>query len=252
MAFKAVYPTASKFKYVAQTLAKIVDEIPFYCEPDIFEARVLSPDKTTMTILKMPSIAFEEYMCDQEEFFVVSADEFNRIARRGSRNDLVILELDKDNKVLKFMFKDKKTGVERIFYLELKERVAEKIPELYLELGISIRMLSDDYKNIIRDLKIVGEEAIFMYSNGRFEIKSTTQQKEYHGIFEQDNPLISISATVEKAVSRYSIGLLESTLKAAVASKDVLLEFDSDKPLKVEFELPGGGTLVYWIAPRTG
>ncbi len=249
--FRAVYPSASKFKYIAQTLAKIVDEIPFYAEPDQLEARVLSPDKTTMTILKIPSIAFDEYMCDQEEFFVVSSDEFNRIARRGTRNDVVILELDRANGVLKFSFKDKKTGVERTFHLSLKERVVEKIPELTLELGVSIRMLSDDYKNIIRDLKIIGEEAIFTYEDGKLVIKAVTQQKEYIGVFEQDKPLIYISASVEKAIARYSIGLLEATLKAATASKNVALEFDTDKPLKVEFELPTGGTLVYWIAPRT-
>jgi len=250
--FRAVYPSASKFKYIAQTLAKIVDEIPFYAEPDVLEARVLSPDKTTMTILKIPSIAFEEYLCDKEEFFVVSADEFNRIARRGSRNDVVILELDREKRVLKFMLKDKKTGVERTFYLSLKERVEEKIPEINIQLGVSIRMLSDDYKNIIRDLKLIGEEAIFIYSENKFEVRGTTQQKEYHGVFEQDNPLILLTSTVDKAVARYGVKLLEATLKAATASKNMLLEFDTDKPLKVEFELPGGGTLTYWIAPRTG
>ncbi len=249
--FRAVYPSATKFKYIAQTLAKIVDEIPFYGEPEQLEVRVLSPDKTTMTILRIPSIAFEEYICDQEEFFVVGSDEFNRIARRGTRNDLVVLELDRERKVLKFMFKDKKTGVERTFYLQLKERVIEKLPEISLELGVSIRMLADDYKNIIRDLKIVGEEAIFIFEDNKLTIKSMTQQKEYIGVFEQDNPLLYISSTTDKAIARYSVGLLETTLKAAAASKNVLLEFDSNKPLKVEFELPTGGTLTYWIAPRS-
>ncbi len=249
--FRAIYPSASKFKYIAQTLAKIVDEIPFYAEPDALEVRVLSPDKTTMTILKIPSIAFEEYICEEETFFVVSSDEFNRIARRGTRNDLVILELDGENKMLKFMFKDKKTGIERVFLLSLKERVSERLPEPSIELAVSARMLSDDYKNIIRDLKIVGEEAIFMYKDEKLVIKSMAQQKEYEGVFEQDNPLITLTATVEKALARYSIGLLEATLKAAAASKNVEIQFDTDKPLRVEFELPTGGSIIYWIAPRS-
>ncbi len=249
--FRAVYPSASKFKYIAQTLAKIVDEIPFYGEPDQLEVRVLSPDKTTMTILKMPSIAFDEYLCDQEEFFVVSADEFNRIARRGTRNDAVVLELDRGAGVLKLTFKDQKTGVERTFHISLKERVVEKLPELSIDLSVSVRMLSDDYRNIVRDLKIIGEEAVFTYEDSKLFIKAMTQQKEYIGVFEQDNPLTYINSTVDKAVARYSVGLLEATLRAATASKSVLIEFDSDKPLKVEFELPTGGTLTYWIAPRT-
>ncbi len=249
--FRAVYPSASKFKYITQTLAKIVDEIPFYAEPDNLEVRVLSPDKTTMTILKIPSIAFEEYLCDEETFFVVSSDELNRIARRGTRNDVIVLEVDMENKVLKFMFKDKKTGIERVFHLGLKERVEERLPEPSLELAVTARLLSDDYKNIIRDLKIVGEEVVFMYREGKLTIKSSTQQKEYEGVFEQDNPLITLSSTVDQAVARYSVGLLEATLKAATASKNVEIQFDTDKPLRVEFELPTGGSIIYWIAPRS-
>ncbi|RLG83173.1 MAG: hypothetical protein DRO40_05575 [Thermoprotei archaeon] len=78
-----------------------------------------------------------------------------------------------------------------------------------------------------------------------------TQQKEYEGVFEQDNPLITLTSTVEKALARYSIGLLEATLRAAAASKNVEIQFDADKPLRVEFELPTGGSIIYWIAPRS-
>lgn len=249
--FRAIYPKASQFKSIAQTLAKIVDEIPFYAEPDVLEVRVLSPDKTTMTILRIAGIAFEEYMCDREEYFVVGADELNKIAKRGTRDDMVLLELDRDNGYLNLIFKNTKTGVERLFRIPLRERVAEKIPELDIDLGVKALLAADDYKNIIRDLKIIGEEAVFIYSDGKITIRAATQQKEYEGIFERDNPLILLDAIVEKAVARYSIGLLEATLKAAAASKNVSVAFDNDKPLRVEFEIPGGGVLIYWIAPRT-
>jgi proliferating cell nuclear antigen len=184
--FKATFTAVSKFKYIAQTLAKITDEAPFYATPEELEAKILSPDKTTLTILKIPSIAFEDYSVDEEEFFVVSSDELNKVLRRGTRDDILEFNLDKENGRLKIIFRNKKTGMERTFYLELKPRAKEELPEPKLELGVSIKLLPDDYKQIIRDVKVVGEEAVFHYKDGKFHVYSMSQQKEYRGEFRSE------------------------------------------------------------------
>ncbi len=248
--FRAAYTAASKFKYVAQTIAKLTDEAPLYATPDAFEARILSPDKTVLTIVKIPSIAFEEYEVDQEEFFVVAADELNKIVRRGTRNDILIFELDKENNKLKIIFRNKKTGIERSFYVDIKPRTMEKIPEPQLDLSVTARFVADDYKQIIRDLKIIGEEAVFHYKDGKLLIYAHAQQKEYWGEFREGEPLTYLSSTTDEAKARYSVGLLETTLKAVQASKYVTLSFDTDKPIKIEFEISEGGYIVYWIVPR--
>ncbi len=249
MVFRASFTAVPKFRYIAQTLAKITDEAPFYATMDGLEAKILSPDKTTLTILKIPAIAFEEYNVEGEEFFVVAADEFNKVIRRGTRDDILVLELDKENNRLKVIFKHKKTGMERTFYLEVKPRTPEQLPEPKLDLGVSFRILPDDYKHIIRDLKVVGEEAVFQYKNGKIYIYSYAQQKEYRGEFAEGAPLSYISATVDEAKSVYSVSLLEATLKPVQAASDTLVSFDTNKPLKIEFTLAAGGTLVYWIVP---
>ncbi len=248
--FRATFTAVPKFRYIAQTLAKITDEAPFYATQDGLEAKILSPDKTTLTILKIPAIAFEEYSVDQEEFFVVASDELNKVIRRGTRDDVLVFDLDKENNRLKVIFRHKKTGMERTFYLELKPRTPEQLPEPSLELGVSFRIVPDDYKQIIRDLKIVGEEAVFQYKSGKIYIYSYAQQKEYRGEFSEGAPLSYISATVEEARSVYSVGLLEATLKPVQAASDTIVSFDTNKPIKIEFTLAAGGTLVYWIVPR--
>ena len=122
VAFKAVYPSATKFKYIVQTVAKVMDEAPFIATSDGLEVRALTPDKTTMIVLKLPMMAFEEYNLEEErKTFIVSSDELNRVAKRGTRNDLVELKLDEDRRRLEVNFIDKKTGVVRSFYVALIE-----------------------------------------------------------------------------------------------------------------------------------
>jgi len=248
--FRAVYTSASKFKYIAQALAKITDEAPLYTKPDMLETRIFSPDKTAMIILRIPSIAFEEYEASEEEVFTIPTSDLNKIVRRATRNDVLVFEYLKNEGKLKVGFKNKKTGVERSFMLNARSGVGEAIEELKLDLSVTARFVADDYKQIIRDLKVVGEEAIFHYKGGKLYIIAHSQQKEYRGEFSEGNPLAYLSATVEEAKSAYSVGLLEITLKPIQSAKYVTLQFDTDKPAKIEFEIAGGGYMVYWIVPR--
>ncbi len=250
MTFKASYTSASKFKYIAQALAKITDEAPFYATTDMLEARILSPDKTTMIVLKIPSIAFEEYEVEGEEVFIVPTSDLNKIVRRATRNDVLVFEYLKDKGQLRIGFRNKKTGVERSFYVEARSGSGETIPELKLDLNVTARFIADDYKQVIRDLKVVGEEAVFHYKEGKLYITSHAQQKEYRGEFSEGDPLTYLSATVDEAKSIYSVGLLEATLKPIQSAKYVTIQFDTDKPIKVEFEITEGGYMTYWIVPR--
>ena len=249
MVFRAIYPAGTKFKYIVQTLAKSLDEIPFIATPEGLMVRSLSPDKTTMLVLNMPSITFNEYECDTEETFIIDADELNRVAKRGTRNDLVELRLDRESRRFVVSFKDKKTGISRSFNLTLREGTVEKISEPKVSLSVMAKMLTDDFKHILRDIKLVGDEVEFIAYENKLEIKCITPQKEYQSILELDKPLLTLIVS-QPSSATYAVDLLETTLKATTAAEAVTIEFGTNLPLKLTFELPGGGILVYWIAPR--
>ncbi len=252
MTFRAVYPAATKFKYVAQTIAKITDEIPFVATPEGLFVKTLSSDKTTMIVLQIPSTAFEEYLCEEDKVtFIVSADEFSKVSKRGTRNDVIELVLEKEHRRLRFTFQDRKTGVERTFYVELREGIVEELPEPSLELPVIARMLTDTFKNALRDVKLVGEEVeIIAEGEERIIFQSISPQREYYNIMEREKALLSFRNTSEKVHAKYSLELLEAALKATTAAEAVTLEMGENMPLKLTFDLPGGATLVYWIAPR--
>ncbi len=252
MAFRAVYPAATKFKYIVQTIAKVMDEIPFVATAEGLEVRSLTPDKTTMIILKLPMAAFEEYELDEEKkTFVVPADELNRIAKRGTRNDLVELKLNEEQRRLELNFIDKKTGVVRSFYIPLREGIVEELAEPQVELTVEAKLEADDFKNLINDAKIVSDEVEFAAYDDRLEVISVSPQKKYQGIFRVGDPLISLEVRTNPPVkAKYSIDLLKASLKATSAADVVTLQYGEALPMRISFELPGEGVLVYWISPR--
>lgn len=252
MGFRAVYPTATKFKYIVQTIAKIMDEIPFVARADGLEVKTLTPDKTTMIILRLPVSAFEEYELDEEKkVFVVSSEEMNRIAKRGTRNDMVELKLDEERRRLEINFIDKKTGVVRSFYVPLREAIIEELAEPQVELTVSIRLEAEDFKNIINDAKIVSDEIELVAEDEHLEAIAVSAQKKYTGIFRVGDPLISYEVKGPTPIrAKYSIDLLKATTKATSAADTASLEYGEALPMRITFELPSGGVLVYWVSPR--
>jgi len=248
--FKITYPNASKLKRVFQVLVKISDEVPFFATSEALEVKVMSPDKTVMGVFRAPSIVFEEYNIDGEESFIVSGTELKKAVKRAARNDVAVLELDREGGVLKFTLQDKKTGLERELAVPLIPKPVEPLPDIQLDLSVTFTMLSQDFKNIVGDLKLVGDEATFIYEAGKITIISTEQQKEYKCDLTEGNPLILLSSIVEKARASYSIDLLVEAVRAATIAKNVTISFDTGKPMKVEYDIGDGSKLIYWLVPR--
>lgn len=248
--FKASYPNASLLKKVTQVLSKLSDELPFYVKRDVLEIRIISPDKTMSATLILPSSVFEEYVVENDEVFVVSASEFRKVIRRATRQDSLQITLNRETNEVVLTLRDRKTGVEREFGISLIPTLPEPIPELRLHLPVSFTMLSQDFKDIIGDLRLVSEEAVFMYEDGRVIVRSTEQQKEYVCELREGNPIIVLTTSIEKARSTYGVDMVAVAAIAASTSKNVTVSFDTNKPLRIEYELTGGGRLVYWITPR--
>ncbi len=249
-----VYPTATKLKYIVQTITKTLDEIPFIATPEGLEVKRLTPDKTTMVILRLPITSFEEYDLGGEEevTFIVSSDELNRVLKRGTRNDIVEIELEEDKRRIKIAFKDKKTNVTRTFYIETREGIVEKLSEPQVELTVSAKMLTDDLKNIINDAKMVGDEIDLIAYEDRLEAQTITPQKTYLNRLYADQGLLSYNISATPPIrSKYSVDLLKPVTKATTAADTVTLEYGEALPLRLSFDLPGGGILVYWISART-
>jgi proliferating cell nuclear antigen len=252
MAFRAVYPAATKFKYIVQTIVKVMDEVPFIATQDGLDVRTLTPDKTTMVILRLPLTSFEEYQLDEEKkTFIVPADELNRVAKRGTRNDIVELKLDEEHRRLEINFIDKKTNVVRTFYVPLREGVVEEITEPQVELSVTAKMMADDFKSIINDAKIVSDEIEFAAYEDRIEVYAESAQKKYMGILKMGAPLITLSVEGTTPVrAKYSIDLLKATTKATTAADTVTVQYGEALPMRLSFDLPGGGLLIYWVSPR--
>lgn len=245
---RLVYGRASNFKYIVQALAKVSDEGYFVISKDGLKAWLMSPDKVSMAIVDVPLHSFEEYVVEEPLGVTVKIDELSRVVRRASANDSLAIELDSESESLIITLTDKKTGISRTFGLPLVSMTAEEPRELRLEPTTTLTMDSEDLKTLLQDAKIIGDTITFESKKDTIKVKVSGEAKEYVWELKPGDPLLSLEVK-EPSTASYSRSSLEVAIQPAAIAESVKLEYSTNYPLQISFDLPGGEKMIIYVAP---
>ncbi len=245
---RIVYAAASKFKYITQTLAKINDEGILGFTLDGLVAWIMSPDKTSLAVLNAPAMAFDEYSVDEELKLTIRTDELNKIVRRATRNDDLIIEYSPDEQLLIVTLRDRKTGMPRSFTLPVTDASPTELREPKFESTARFILLADDFKQLIQDAKVVGDYITFEAREDALTVRSEAEEKSYEWVMKIGDPLIDLDVD-EPTRSTYTRAALEAATKPTGAAENVRVEYATDYPLKAEFTFPNNEKLYLYVAP---
>lgn len=248
---KAVYASGSKFKKIAQGLARINDEGSFYFTNDGLTAWFFSPDKTVLGIFKVSSTAFEELSVDSNITLTVNMSELSKILRRATRNDKIKIEYSSGNSYMRVSLIDEKTGVERSFDVSSGESEENEIKEIKMNPTVRFILSADDINILIKDAALIGDVIKLTGKDDKIIAEVTGEERFYQWIMKKDNPLQELTID-EESSSSYSLSSLKSTLEPITAiAESVNLEFTNEYPLKIEFSISGPEEFVMYVAPVT-
>ncbi|MCC6045302.1 MAG: hypothetical protein LM572_00785 [Ignisphaera sp.] len=253
MSIRLVYPVGSVLKTVSQVLKRIVDQVPIVVSLDQFSIEAFSPDKVSMIITSIPSTAFEEYAVSSEVSMIADRDELARALKRATKRDKVTLEYVEGTRELKVKVFNVRTNLEREYSVSLSEVGFEKVGELDVQLDVSASIPSSELIAVIKDIAIVSEEVTLMYSSELNGIKVSAHGDigSYETVLKQFQPLTYLESSVSNVVAKYSVEHLKAIAKLLDLVDECNIAFGSDKPLKISFDISGGGKVSVWIAPRS-
>ncbi|RLE80849.1 MAG: DNA polymerase sliding clamp [Thermoprotei archaeon] len=200
-----------------------------------------------MVDLELPSIVFEEYECDQETRVGVDIEELNKILKRGRADERI--EFDVEGGRLRIKIIGKAT---RTFSLPLIDVVGEELGPLKVTFNVKAKLLSDTLKDAMRDIEQISDSVKFNAEEDSFTLRASSDKGEVEIVFDRESGALIEYEVTESSVATYSTSYLSDMLKRASALSDVAsVEFSSNKPLALTFEIAGGGRLAYYLAPRT-
>ncbi|MCX8184816.1 MAG: hypothetical protein RMI56_00635 [Sulfolobales archaeon] len=248
--FKLVYGNGSRFRSIFLGLARPLSSIPIRVTPSGLEFRALTSDNNMMVEATFPSNVFESIEAASDTTLALSRDGFLRSVKRAGKRDTITIQYEKASRYLRLLLTNVKTGVEREFSIEISEAITELIEPIQVELPVRFQISLEDFKKLIRDVIIVGDEVELTYRDNSIEVSSTSEGRSYKTSLALDRPLYLLESREDEVSSKYYVDYLKTVVSTLSITELIDVEFGSSLPLKIYASLEDGTKITTWIAPR--
>ena len=242
--------TLAEPKYLQDSISiisELVNETRLKITKNAIELVAMDPANVAMVIFKLFSSAFTEYTVKDDVEIAVNLNNLKMILRRAKPTDMLSLEFDAAKNKLKITLKGETTRTFFMPVIELEDR-NQKIPEL--SFPVKVTTSCDILNEAIEDTDIVADSVTFDVAKGVFTVKAHGDLSQATvEIVEDDRTKITSDASVHVA-SKYSVEYLKKMIKGSKLSPQVVVSFNSNYPIKLEYKTVDKLDLAFILAPR--
>lgn len=241
------YPDAKSFYNILEALSKLVDEVVMIIKPDGVKAMALDPAHIALVAIELPPESFVEYEVEGDEvrlgFNVTNTMKIVKRSKKGDKLDIDVAASEVKWSIIGATVKSFKV-------LNLDIPIPE-IPEASFKFNVKLSMIVDPFKNALKDVEAVSDtveleakdEDLFVIRGVGATVSETR--------IKRDTPAVIEYEVKEPSKSVYSIDYLKHIISLTKVADVVTLEFSSEMPLHLQFQLPAGGRVEYLLAPKS-
>ncbi len=246
MSLRLVFFDARVWRYLVSAISKIIDEGVFVVsESEGLRFRSMDPSHVIMLDMRFPRDVFEEFSVEGERNIGVNFEDLAKVLRRAKKEDRLILEADEST----FKVTLQGRGL-RSFSLPILDITAESIPEPQLEYKAVVKVMSDVYRDTVKDVELVGDVIRFYASQDEFRVMSSSEFGEAEIIYTRESGTIIDMEVEDTQQASYTLEYFSDLSSATRVADTVTIKFSTDMPVEVVHELPQGATFSFLVAPR--
>ncbi len=252
--FQVMFPKGKEVKYLFTALANLLHEANIVFSPDGLKMRSIDPSKVSLIVLDIPSVNLEEIRAPREMRVGLVFDIVKKIAKRIKARDKVEFVVKPGTGKLYLTIYTKKgreAGTYRRFGIPIVNVAEEDIPEPSMTFPVRVRMDADTFTDIVAAADEISDAVTFIAKPDTFIVKAVGEggkilEAEYtrtdEAIYEMD--------IEEASEATYSTEyILDCARQMRQICEYVIIEFATNKPLRLTFEF-SVGKLQFYLAPR--
>ena len=229
------------------TISELVNDVKLSIDKDKVELIAIDPSNVAMVVFRLLSSAFVEYQVTGKIDISISLDGLKQVLKRAKPSDTLIIQLDEDKRRLKLQLNGETSRTFNVSLLDLEQK-EQKIPDL--KFNARIEMNSVTFDEAIQDMDIISDSVSLTVDEKKFSISSEGNISDgFVEITGDSGALISMDKK-EPFKARYSIEYLKKIIKGSRLADKVIIQFDKDYPLKVDYILKDKLQLSTILAPR--
>jgi proliferating cell nuclear antigen len=240
---RLTHPSAKAFITVFQVLGSIVDETLIKFTSDGLSIRALDPAKVALIEIDIPSSAFLEYYIDRELSIGMNLSALLKVMSKPKKTDKLVFKGSEDFYELTI-----EGAVIKRYKFRSIEVAASELPELSLDFSVKALMLAQAFKSTIKDLKGVGSITFLVEDEENLYIRAADGGAEAK-LSKMGGSILELEVK-EPSKSTYDEDYLSRVLDLAGITENMELQFGSDMPAKLSFNLADGSAVRYLLAPK--
>lgn len=239
---------ARLWKNLIGAIATLVDEASFDADVEGIKLRAMDPSHVAMVDFEWPKTIFEEYVCDEPTKLCINISEMLKLLRRVGGDESINLELEENTARLKMTLKSKYT---RVFRMATLEPSTEEVPTPKISFNSTVKITTTCMRNAVDDAATVSDHIQFETAEDTFIINASGDLGSVTIDVGKESEEILGFEVKEASKAMFSLSYLSEMVKAASNVSDIVtIEFSTDMPVRLNFELPQSGRLQYYLAPR--
>lgn len=242
---RLVVHDAPALKSVVDCIVSLVEEGQFEVKNDGLHLKAMDPSQISMVSFTMPKGAFVEYSITEETKIGIDIGQLANVLSRGKKGEKVELSVEEGRLVVKF-YGEKHKRTFKIPLVESGERVQR---EPKIEYKNFVKVKAEAIKETLKDAKLISSHVRLQLTSDQFLVDVRGENGEVRAEFDKgcvEVPELTIESPVK---ATFPLQYLEDMVKATSGSSLIRINLETDRPLKLEYEIEGA-KVVYYLAPR--
>jgi proliferating cell nuclear antigen len=246
--FKAVVQDAKIWKNLLTAISTLIEEADFNTSEDGLKLRSMDPSHVAMVDFEWSKEAFEEYVCDKPTNIRVNITTMLKLLRRSKSEESLEISYDEERKKVDLTLRGK---ILKKFTMPTLESVEEEVPTPKLSFNARVKLMSETLKEIVEDSETVSDNISFKAKEDKLFVKASSELSNVGmELSKTDGALLELDIK-EDSDATFNLNYFGEMVKAGSATSEVAtIEFSTNMPIRLEFEMSQQGKLMYYLAPR--
>jgi proliferating cell nuclear antigen len=246
--FKASVSDAKLWKNLLAAISTLIEEADFNATPDGIKLRSMDPSHVAMVDFEWQKTAFEEYTCQEPTKIRVNIASMLKLLKRVGSDEILEMLYDEKTRKLNLTLKGK---MMRKFTIPTLDPAQEEVPTPKITFNSKVKLATSTFRDIIDDVQAVSDNVRLETTPEKLTAAATTELSSAVIELEKASEMLIELDVKEPSKATFNLNYLSEITKAgASAAEIVTVEFSSNMPIRLEFDIPQQGRLSYYLAPR--
>ena len=246
MLLEAKFTNIDEWKAILQAISDITDEAMFICNKDGVTFRGMDPSHVALLEITFPSSSFELFECSTT-FFGIHVKDLHNILSVASSTDTVEFRIDDPHDM-----KIRVAGsLDMRYTLNLIERseINTPIPKVHSKSKIDLSPII--LSKIISNIEKVSDYIMISSNPENVQFAGDGMVGKVHMDMKNTDEQLSSYTVQEDSSSMYSLEYMSKIIRnIGRASSNVRMEYGTQTPIRLLFEMESKAKAEYYLAPR--